>query len=134
MRPAAGEINLALELLDSLDLRRLRCRETAGRHNIEATGNARTVVGRQQPATRGLVPCRGGDPGAKADVTAQIVAVGDEAEIAQDFRLGGVFLRPGPRRLELRIKRIAVVDGLDVAARAGIAIPVPGATDIAGLV
>ena len=70
----------------------------------------------------------------KADIAPQIVAVGDETEIAQDFGLGRVFLRPFPRGLEFRIEGVAVVDGLNVAARAGIAVPVPGAADIVGLV
>src|SRR6185312_6726394 len=60
-------------------------------------------------------------------------AVGDEAEIAEDFRLRCVFLRPLPRALQLGIERVAVVDGLDIAACAGIAVPVPGAADVAGL-
>src|SRR5206468_13107809 len=69
----------------------------------------------------------------EADVAPELIAVGDEAEIAQDLGLSRVFLRPGPGGFEFRIERVAVVDGLDVAARAGIAVPVPGAPDIAGL-
>ncbi|MCP1967806.1 hypothetical protein J2R87_001546 [Bradyrhizobium elkanii] len=82
---------------------------------------------------RRIVPGRLRDFGAEPDVATQIVAVGDEAEIAQDFRLGGVFLRPGPGLIELGIEGVAVVDGLDVAAGAGIAIPVPGAADVGAL-
>jgi hypothetical protein len=82
----------------------------------------------------GVIPPRGKNLGAEADVAAEVVAVGHEAEVAQDFRLGCVFLRPGPRPLQLRIETVAVVDGLDVAARSGIAVPVPGAADVVGLV
>src|SRR5450631_1567221 len=53
-------------------------------------------------------------------------------EIAQNFRLRRVALRPLPLGLELRIETIGVVDALDVAARAGITVPVPGAADIIG--
>jgi hypothetical protein len=70
----------------------------------------------------------------KADVAPQIIAVGDETEIAEDFRLGCVFLRPFPRALEFRVEGVAVIDGLNVAARAGIPVPVPGAADVIGLV
>ena len=44
MRPAAGEIDLALESLDPVDLRRLWRRETAGRHDVMAAGNRRAAV------------------------------------------------------------------------------------------
>ena len=47
--------------------------------------------------------------------------------------MGCVLLRPLPRALQFGIERVAVVDGLDVAACAGIAVPVPGAADVAGL-
>ena len=40
MRPAAGEIDLALEILDAVDLRRLRRGETAGGHDVIAAGDA----------------------------------------------------------------------------------------------
>src|SRR5215470_17525876 len=99
MRPAPGEIDLAFEVLYAIDLRRLWCGETAGCHDVVAAGNGRAIVGRDQPALCGVVPCRFGDLGLEADVSPQIVAVGDEAEIAQDFGLGRVFLRPGPGRL-----------------------------------
>src|SRR4030081_1782620 len=132
MRPAAGEIDLALEVLDAIDLRRLGRGETAGGHDIVAARYGRSIVGREQPASRGLIPGRRRDPCAKADVAPQIIAVGDEAEVAHDFGLGCVFLRPFPRALQLRIEGVAVVDGLNVAARAGISVPVPGAADVAG--
>ena len=133
MRPAAGEIDLALEVLDAIDLRRFWRREAAGGHDVIAAGYCRAIVGREQPAFRALIPVRRGHLGTEADVAPQLVSVGDEAEVAQDLRLGGVFLRPLPRVLQFRIERVAVVDGLDVAACAGIAVPVPGAADVAGL-
>jgi hypothetical protein len=133
MRPAAGEIDLALEVLDAVDLRWLRRREAAGGHDVIAAGNRCAAVGLEQPALRGLIPVRLCHLGVEADVAPQIIAFGHEAEVTQDFRLGGVFLRPFPRGLQLRIEGVAVVDGLNVAARAGIAVPVPGAADITGL-
>src|SRR5579859_5770968 len=96
-------------------------------------GHASAVVGRKLPALVRLIPIRGLHLGAEANVAPEIMTVGDEAEIAQDFGLGCVFLRPRPCLVQLRIEGVAVVDGLDVAARAGIAVPVPGAADITGL-
>src|SRR6185436_4855669 len=133
MRPASGEINRALEILDAVDLRRLWRGETAGGHDVIAAGHARTVVGDQLPALAAVIPVCGLDPGAEADVATEVVTIGDEAEIAQDFRLRCVFFRPGPFAVEFGIERVAVVHGLDVAACAGIAVPVPGAADIAGV-
>ena len=132
MRPAAGEIDLAFKVLDAVDLRRLWRGEAAGGHDVMATRDFCAIVGRDLPARGRLVPFRRGDLGAEADIAPEVVAIGDEAEVAQDFRLGGVFLGPRPGRLEFRIERIAVIDGLDVAARAGIAVPVPGAADVIG--
>src|SRR5882672_3000130 len=133
MRPAAGEIDLALEVLDAIDLRRFWRGEAAGSHDVIAAGYGRAIVGRKLPAFRGLIPNSRSHLGAKADISPEIIAFGHEAEVAQDLRLGGVFLRPFPRALQLRIEGVAVVDGLNVATRAGIAVPVPGAADIASL-
>ena len=132
MRPAAGEIDLALEILDAVDLRRLGRGETAGGHDVIAAGYAGTAVGLEQPASGRFIPVRRGHLGVEADIRPQVVAIGNEAEIAQDFGLGRVLLRPFPFALQLGIERVAVVDGLNVAACAGIPVPVPGAADVAG--
>ncbi|KIU01384.1 hypothetical protein QU38_01910, partial [Staphylococcus aureus] len=125
------EVDLALEIFDAVDLRRLRRRQAAGRHDVVAARDIGAVIGRDQPARRRIIPGRLRHLGAEPDIATQVVAVGNEAEIAQDLRLGGVFLRPGPRSIELGIEGVAVVDGLDVAARAWIPVPVPGAADVA---
>src|ERR1700722_19337430 len=74
MRPPAGEIDLALEVADAVNLRRLGRGETAGGHDVVAAGYSRAVVGREQPASRRLIPLRRGDPCMKADVAPQIAA------------------------------------------------------------
>jgi hypothetical protein len=51
------------------------------------------------PAAGALVVVGGHDPGAEGDVAAQVEPVGDVGDVgdvAQDLRLGGVLLRPGP--------------------------------------
>ena len=78
MRPAAGEIDLALEVFDAIDLRRLRRGETAGGHDVVPAGYRLPIVGGEPPAFRGLIPGCRRDPGVKADVAPQIIAVGDE--------------------------------------------------------
>jgi hypothetical protein len=57
------------------------------------------------------------------------VLVGDVSQVAEDFRLRGIALRPLPLGLELGIEAIGVVQTFDVAAGAGVAVPVPGAAD-----
>ena len=75
-----------------------------------------------------------GDPGLEPDVAAQVEAVSDMVGVAQDLGLGGVALRPFPFLLQLGRELVGILDAFDVAARAGIAVPVPGAADaLAGL-
>ncbi len=72
------------------------------------------------------------DAGVELDVAAQPEAIGDVVGVAQDLGLGGVALGPVPLLLELGRERVGVVERLDVAACAGIAVPPPRATDVAG--
>src|SRR5262249_58510357 len=64
--------------------------------------------------------------------TAEVVPVGDVAEIAQDLGLRRVALGPPPFGLQLEIEAVGVVDALDVAARARVAVPVPRPADVVG--
>src|SRR6185312_15190380 len=132
MRPAAGEIDLALEVLDAIDLRRLGRGKTTRGHDVVAAGYGSAIVHRELPTFPRVVPCRGRDFGVEANVGPQVIAIGDKAKITQDFGLGRVFFRPRPCALELRIEGVAVIDRLNVAACAGISVPVPGAADVAG--
>src|SRR5205823_2907046 len=70
------------------------------------------------------------DLAAKLDIAAQVELVGDMVEIAQRLRLAGKVLRPLPFLQQLLRKRVAVGIALRIEARAGIAVPVPGAADI----
>src|SRR5581483_5715921 len=64
---------------------------------------------------------------------AEIEAVGDVGEIAQDFRLLGIAQAPRPLLRQFLRERVAVVVALAVAARAGIAVPIPDAADVLAL-
>jgi hypothetical protein len=75
-----------------------------------------------------------GDLGLELDVAAQVETVGDVVGVAQDLGLGGVTLRPLPFLLQFGRELVGILDAFDVAARAGIAVPVPGAAEVlAGL-
>ena len=72
--------------------------------------------------------------GLEGDQRPQVEAVGDVVGVAQDLRLGGVLLAPAPLLLQLVGEGVGVVQARHVAARARIAVPVPGAADaVAGL-
>ena len=62
---------------------------------------------------------------------AKIEAVGDMVGIGEDFGLRRVFLRPVPLLVQFLRERERILHALDVAARARIAVPVPGAADAA---
>ena len=140
MRPVAGVIGWPLEVFQAGNLRRVRRGQATHRGNDEAR---RDFFGRaggaglprlDPPQVGGLVESGLRDSRLKAHVTAQVVAVGDVVGVAQQFGLGGVALRPFPFLLQLGRELIGILHAFDVAARAGIAVPVPGAADaLAGL-
>ena len=130
VRPAVGAVNIAGEMLDARDIDILGLRQAAGRHDEKSPADGLAPVGDDVPAMAILVPDRLFHPRAEADVAAQIKAFGDMPGVAQDFRLGRIFLAPFPFLLEIGIEAERIVDALDIAARTRIAVPVPGATDI----
>ena len=77
------------------------------------------------------VPADFTDLGVQAGVAVEVVVFGDAPAVREDLRALGVLLgRDVPDLLEQR----QVDVGLDVARDAGIAVPVPGAADVGGLV
>ena len=81
------------------------------------------------PPPGGLVEGRRRHARRELDVAPQVEAVGDVVDVGEDLRLGGVPLAPLPLLLQLVRERVRVVHALDVAARARVAVPVPGAAD-----
>src|SRR3546814_14679906 len=63
----------------------------------------------------------------RSEAAAQVEAVGDELEVAQDLGLLGVARRPVPLVEQDLGERVAVVEALRVAPGSGIAVPVPRA-------
>ena len=100
--------------------------------------------GEDQETGRDLLAVRGGDvpvlgrfvvggrkhPGAEGDGVAQVEAFGHVLGIAQEFRLAGVALGPHPLLLEFLGEAVGVLDRLDVTAGTGVAVPVPGSSDV----
>src|SRR4029077_20556901 len=92
------------------------------------------VVRDHRPAVGRLIEGRRGHALAEPDVAMEVEALGDVLEVAQDLGLAGIALRPRPLLLELARPRIRVRHALDVAARAGIAVPEPGSADTGRLI
>ena len=101
-------------------------------HDDEACRIALAIAGRDAPALGPLVPVGGLDPRLELDVPEQIEALGNVVQIAQDLRLGRVALGPVPLLLERFRELIGVLHALHIAARPGVAIPVPGTADAGG--
>jgi hypothetical protein len=132
MRPAGRVEGGAGERAETRDFRQLRRRQDTRGEDEEPRFDGLAAVGRHPPAARALVPPCPDDAGVELDVAAQPEAISDVVGVAQYLGLGGVALRPVPLLLELGRERVGVVERLDVAACAGIAVPPPRATDVAG--
>ena len=133
MRPVAGVIDLALEFLQPLDIGHPRIRQAAGGEHDVFCGDGLAVGCRHRPAVGALVEGGAIDAGIELNVGAQIKAVGDVVGVFQDLGLRRVALAPVPFLLQFFGERIGILHALDVAARAGITVPVPGAADVAAL-
>ena len=73
----------------------------------------------------------GRNSGVESNITAQIEFVRHLLQITQSLRLACEVLTPIPFIEQFLRERIAVAVGFGIEPRAGIAIPVPGAADIA---
>ena len=86
------------------------------------------------PALRGFIEMRADDAAIELDMAAQIEAVRHMLQIAECFGLRGEMLAPAPFLQQLIGKGIAIGVAFRIKARAGVAIPIPGAAQItAGL-
>ena len=131
MRPLAGVKHLALEEVEPVEMRPVGRREAADRHDAEPGRAALVGVRLDIPAFPGFVEGERRHPGAEADVAPEVEPVRHMVGIGQDFRLRGVFLGPLPLLVQFLGEGIGILQALDIAARAGIAVPVPGAAYIA---
>jgi hypothetical protein len=128
--PATGVEDGPLEIGDALDGRDVRRREAAGRHDEVLGGDVVVAVGGDPPPAVRLVEDRLGHPRLEPDVGAETETLGDVPRIAENLRLAGVALRPGPLLLELVRESVRVLHALDVAAGTRVAVPVPRPADV----
>ncbi len=127
--PAAGVERRSGERVAAGDVGDAGAREAARRHHAVPRGDALPAVGRDQPLRSGLVELRTDDPRVELDAAAQVEEIGDVVQVREDLGLGRIALAPRPAGDDPVVEAVLVVGRLDIAARAGIAIPEPRAAD-----
>ena len=132
MGPEPGVVGGAGEGVDAGDAGHVGGREAADGGDEEAGVETLAGGGLDDPAVAAAVEAGGGDAGAELDVAAEVEAVDDVFEVAQDFGLGGVALGPLPFLLEFGREAVGVVEALGIAAGAGVAVPIPRAAHAIG--
>src|SRR5690606_2763187 len=90
------------------------------------------AVSTDAPVRPGLVEPGAGDPGTEGDVLTELETVGDVLGVAENLRLRGVALGPGPLLPQLPGEVVAVEQAGHVAARARVPVPVPHPADVTG--
>jgi hypothetical protein len=123
--PAGGVDELALEVVEAFEIRRLRVDERADRADHEPGGHLLTVH-REPPEVGVLVPGSRGDLAGQADVRSQPVLV----DVVVDIGLDLVPLREESRPVVLELVRELVSAGRDVDADAGIRVVAPRAAHV----
>ncbi len=94
----------------------------------EAGGHPVATVGLQVPLLLGLVPHGGGHRRLEHGEVVEVVLAGDRLAVGEDLRALGVV--PGGHVVHL-VQKWEVVVGDHVAGHARVAVPVPGAADVA---
>ena len=128
--PAAGVEGMPLEGVDAGDAGQLRPVERPVGHHDEARANPVVAVGGDEPAALVLAPGERFDLSLKACVAIEIELLADPPRMREDFRREGVLLL---RDVAGFLEQRQIDVRLDVALRAGIAVPVPGAAEVAAL-
>jgi hypothetical protein len=128
--PAARVEGVPAVRLDPQNARQLGAVQRAVRHDDEAGAHAVAAVGGDDPAGRGVVPAHRGHFGLEAGVAVQIVLATDRGAVREDLGRARVLLFGDVAHL-FQERQVDV--RLDVALRAGVAVPVPGAAEVAAL-
>src|SRR5882672_6678335 len=128
--PAAGVESVTREAIDAGNSRKLRAVQRSIGHDDESRPHPIATIGGHDPPTLFLAPGYVFDLSLKAGVAIQIEFFADAPRMSQDFRRVGVFLLRDVAGL-LEQRQIDI--GLDIALRAWIPIPVPGAAEVAAL-
>src|SRR5271155_6257357 len=126
--PAARVEGMALEFVDAGDGGQFRSVERTGSHHDETGPHRIAAIGRDYPARRVLVPAQFRHPRLETCVVVEVVMLCDTPRVLVDLGREGVLLLRHVAEL-FDQRQIAVA--FDVALGARIAVPVPGATEVA---
>jgi hypothetical protein len=130
VRPLPSQIDRSGKIIETGNLGAVERGQAAGCHDAIARADGIAPVGFDRPALALFIPPRRRHPGSENNVAAQVEALGNVAQVGEDFGLRGIALAPHPFLLQGFVERIGIVVALDIAARAGITVPVPGAADV----
>src|SRR5882757_6821059 len=128
--PAAGVESVTREAIDAGNSGKLRPVQRSVGHDDESCSHPITTIGRNDPPTLFLAPRYVFDLSLKAGVAIQIEFFADTPRMGQDLRRVGILLLRDVAGL-LEQRQIDV--RLDIALRAGIAVPVPGPAEVPAL-
>ena len=126
--PAARVERVTLERLDPGDARQLRSCGRAERHDDEARPDVVVAIGRDVPSAEILVPVDRAHPRAPDRTLVEVVVPTDALRVLEDLVDVGVLLL---RRVAELLEQRQIAVRIGVALRAGIAVPVPGAAEVA---
>src|ERR1700691_5171498 len=129
--PAAGMKGMPAEICDAGYSRQFWFLQIAICHCYEPGANLVAPVGGDHPPGTARLPTYFLHLGLQTGVTVQVVVLGDAAAVGQDLITLGVLL--GRDIAELFEQRHIDV-GLNITGDSGVAIPVPGSTDVGSLV
>ncbi len=127
--PAAGVEGVAAEVFDAGNTRQLRAIERPGRQTHPASPHPIAAIGGDDPSLGVLVPREALGSGLEADVAVEIELPRDRLTMGADLVAERVLLL---RHVADLLEQRQVGIRLDVAGDAGVAIPVPGAAEVAG--
>jgi hypothetical protein len=121
---------MPLEGLDARNAREFRHVQRARAHADELRREGITPVGGDDPARMRFIPCQIGDLCMEQRVVVEAVLLSDAPAMRENFRRVRVFLR---RHVPGFFEQGHINHRGRIALRAGIAVPVPGAAEIAAL-
>ena len=128
--PPAGVERVALERLDAGDARQLRDVQRSGAHADELRGELVAPVGADDPPVAVGVPLEVLHLGVEQGLVVEVVLLPDALAVLED--LGGVRVLLG-RHVAGLFEQRHVDERGRVALGAGVAVPVPGAAEVAAL-
>ena len=128
--PPAGVERMSLEAFDARYARQFGDVQRPGAHADELRGEGVAAVGVDDPARIRLVPFQISDLGMKQRVVVEAKLRADAPAMREDLGRMRVFLR---RHVPGFLEQRHVDHRRRIALRAGIAVPVPGAAEIAAL-